>query len=139
MNKDELLFGFVMRQTKTYTKNRLRSGFMVSYVFRIGQRYKEMFLFEKDGVWEPEYVFSIRDIQWVPSISSAKRLIRKLKKKMGTEDVSYPTGSFKHPTFTGSIGGPGFFKLDPEGGPLYAKIEEHAAVGVPAEMLPIRN
>jgi len=115
---------FVMRlvfEVSLKTKRR-RPIIIVSEVHRVGQRYTEMSPTILGGVFKPEYVFTIKDVKQCPSLESAKRFIQKQAK--ANQQVLPDFQFFHHPTFTGSVGGPGFYPLNSQGGPLYAIVAD---------------
>ena len=117
-----------------WPSKRKRVGFFILRIERIGQRYVPVFKDLCPGVWKPEYVYGVRDEGWSKSIGGAKRVISKLKKK---DAAQFATINFRHPTFTGSIGGPGFFPLSHDGVPLLAQVTAAGETEPPlGELLP---
>lgn len=113
---------------------RQKKGFMVVELRCIGQRYVSMLLDEK--ILEPEYVFAVRDLKWLPSFGGALRFIKKNEKGQTI------LNSLRHPTFTSSIGGPGYFPLSKEAGPLFAVVAEPPSwiqTELPSDLFPIKS
>lgn len=104
---------------------RNRSVLIISEVRRVGQRFAEAV---GEGYWVPRGIFEILDLGQCPSLSAARRFIKKLPPAS-----PLPSGfQFRDAlTFTGSTNGPGFWPIDDRDGPLFA------IVGKPTKIDPL--
>lgn len=115
--------------TRRDGRGRQRSGFTVVRLTRIGQRYTD----RGGEVYEPEYVYSAQDLFWS---ANAKDALESIKQKF--PEAVEPWNGLRHATFTGSEGGPGWYPLDPDGGPLFAAVGDRESIP-PTLLPPIRS
>lgn len=111
---------YLLRPSKARVKGKLRSGVMVVAAERIGQRYVDM----GGKIFRPEYIYTLDDIVWKPTLRAAEAFIR----KQGDDVQVCEFYGLRHTTSISSGGGPGWYALDEKGGPLFAAVGDKESV-----------